>query len=100
MASNPELSDFEKGVIVGYPRNGRSIRGIASELKYPKSTVAYVIRKWKVSGDCRNVARPGRPTKLGVGDRRVLSRTIRKNRTLPIAHIREEFNKHQELLFR
>ena len=55
MASNPELSDFEKGVIVGYHRNGRSIRGIASELKYPKSTVAYVIRKWKVSGDCRNV---------------------------------------------
>ena len=53
--------------------------------------MAYVIRKWKVSGDCRNVARPGRPTKLGVGDRRVLSRTIRKNRTLPIAHIREEF---------
>ncbi|GIY92236.1 hypothetical protein CEXT_253791 [Caerostris extrusa] len=29
--------------------------------KYPKSTVAYVIKKWKVSGDCRNVPRVGRP---------------------------------------
>ncbi|GIY38094.1 hypothetical protein CEXT_762341, partial [Caerostris extrusa] len=30
---------------------------ISSDLKYPKSTVAYVIKKWKVSGDCRNVPR-------------------------------------------
>jgi transposase len=90
MPRSTELSEFEKGVIVGYHRNGRSIRDISSELKYPKSTVGYVIRKWKVSGDCRNVPRPGRPTKLGVRDRRVLSREIRKNRTQPLSHNREE----------
>ncbi|GIY68322.1 protein-tyrosine sulfotransferase [Caerostris extrusa] len=46
-------------------------------------------KKWKVSGDCRNVPRVGRPTKLG--NRRVLTREIRKNRTQPMALIREEF---------
>src|SRR5215510_11052761 len=91
MPRSSELSEFGKVVIVGYHRNGRSIRDISSELKYPKSSVGYVIRKWKVSGDCRNVPRPGRPTKVGVRDRRVLSREIRKYRTQLVADIREEF---------
>ncbi|GIZ00389.1 transposable element Tc1 transposase [Caerostris extrusa] len=86
-----ELSDFEKGIIIGYHKCGRSLRDISSDLKYPKSTVAYVIKKWKVSSDCRNVPRVGRPTKLGGRDRRVLTREIRKNRTQPMALIREEF---------
>ncbi|GIY48088.1 transposable element Tc1 transposase [Caerostris extrusa] len=67
------------------------LRDISSDLKYPKSTVAYVIKKWKVSSDCRNAPRVGRPTKLGHRDRRVLTREIRKNRTQSIALIREEF---------
>ena len=37
---------------------------ILKGLKYPKSTVAYVIKKWKVSGNCWNVPRVGGPTKL------------------------------------
>ncbi|KAG8181585.1 hypothetical protein JTE90_017334 [Oedothorax gibbosus] len=72
---------------------GRSLRDISSDLKYPKSTVAYVIKKWKVTGDRRNVPRVGRPTKLGDRDRRVLSIEIWKNRTQPMALIREE---HQQ----
>ncbi|GIY99296.1 hypothetical protein CEXT_289021 [Caerostris extrusa] len=55
MPRSSELSGFEKGIIIGYHKCGRSLRDISSDLKYPKSTVAYVIKKWKVSGDCRNV---------------------------------------------
>ncbi|GIX69291.1 transposable element Tc1 transposase [Caerostris extrusa] len=91
MPRSSEPSDFEKGIVIGYHKCGRSLRGISSDLKYPKSTVAYVIKKWKVSRDCRNVPRVGRPTKLGDRDRRVLTREIRKNRTQPMALIREEF---------
>ena len=91
MPRSSELSDFEKGIIIGYHKCGRSLRDISSDLKYPKSTVACVIKKWKVSGDCRNVPRVGRPTKLGDRDRRVLSREIRKNRAQPMALIRDEF---------
>ncbi|GFV17792.1 transposable element Tc1 transposase [Trichonephila clavipes] len=57
------------------------LRDISSELNIPKSTVAFVIKKWKVKGDCRNVVRTGRPTKLRDRDRRVLSKEIRKNFT-------------------
>ncbi|GIX76297.1 hypothetical protein CEXT_526731 [Caerostris extrusa] len=48
-------------------------------------------KKWKVSGDCRNVPRVGRPMKLGDRDRRMLIREILKNPTQPMALIREEF---------
>ncbi|GIX81749.1 hypothetical protein CEXT_133591 [Caerostris extrusa] len=91
MPRSSELSDFEKGIIIGYHKCGRSLRDISSDLKYPKSTVAYVIKKWNLSGDCRNVPQVGRPTKLGDRDRRVLTREIRKNRTQPMALIREQF---------
>ncbi|GIY64437.1 hypothetical protein CEXT_321831 [Caerostris extrusa] len=91
MPRSLKISDFEKGIIIGYHKCGRSFRDISSDLKYPKSTVAYVIKKWKVSGDCRNVPRVGRSTKLGDRDRRVLTREIQKNRTQPMALIREEF---------
>ncbi|GIY95305.1 transposable element Tc1 transposase [Caerostris extrusa] len=74
-----------------------TISAVLSALKYPKSTVAYVIKKWKVSGDCRNVPRVGIPTKPGDRDRRVLTREIRKNRTQPMALISEEFQ--QGVLF-
>ncbi|GIX90132.1 uncharacterized protein CEXT_35611 [Caerostris extrusa] len=70
MPRSSELSDFEKGIIIGYHKCGRSLRDISSDLKYSKSTVTYVIKKWKVSGDCRNVPRVGRPNKLGDRDRR------------------------------
>lgn len=34
------ISDFEKGIIIKYHRNGQSVRDISSELNYPKTTVA------------------------------------------------------------
>ncbi|GIY67845.1 transposable element Tc1 transposase [Caerostris darwini] len=93
MPRSSELSDFEKGIIIGYHKCGLSLRDISSYLEYPKSTVAYVIKKWKVSGDYRNEPRVGRPTKLGDRDQRVLSRELRKNRTQPMAVIRKEFQR-------
>ncbi|GFV82538.1 uncharacterized protein TNCV_3983281 [Trichonephila clavipes] len=91
MSRNSELSDFEKGVIVGNHRNGRFLRDISSELYIPRSPLAFVIKKWKVGGDCRNVLRPHRPTKLRDRNRQVLSKEIRRNRTKLVAHMLQEF---------
>ncbi|GFT52948.1 transposable element Tc1 transposase [Trichonephila clavipes] len=41
MPRNSELPDFEKGVIVGYHRNGRFFRDISSELNVAKPTMAF-----------------------------------------------------------
>ena len=68
MPRNSELSDFQKGEIVGYHRNGRSLKDISKELNIPKSTVAFVIKKWKMSGKYRNVLLPGRLKKLADRD--------------------------------
>ncbi|GIX75141.1 hypothetical protein CEXT_392761 [Caerostris extrusa] len=59
--------------------------GIYRRSEVPKIDSGLWIKEWKVSGDCRNVPRVGRPTKLGDRDRRVLTREIRKNRTQPMA---------------
>ncbi|KAJ8875702.1 hypothetical protein PR048_023601 [Dryococelus australis] len=52
-----ELSDFDKGVTVGCHLSGLSSREIAREVNRPKSTVAFVLRKWKVAEHCANAAR-------------------------------------------
>ncbi|GIY06052.1 protein-tyrosine sulfotransferase [Caerostris extrusa] len=91
LTTNKYLDTYANDDICGPEVRHGLRRNISSDLKYPKSTVAYVIKKWKVSGDCRNVPRVGRPTKLGDRDRRGLTREIRKNRTQPMALIREEF---------
>ena len=71
MPRNSELSDFQKGKIVGYHRNDRSLKDIFKELNIPKPTVAFVIKKWKMNGDYRNMLRSGIPKKLTDKDRRV-----------------------------
>ncbi|GFV79927.1 protein-tyrosine sulfotransferase [Trichonephila clavipes] len=102
MPRNLVLPDFEKGVIVGYNRRGQSLRDISSELNIAKSTVAFVIKKQKVSGDYRNVFRYGKPTKLRDRDRQVLSKEIQKKKTPSNrwpTHSRST-NKHLGLRFR
>ncbi|GIY49744.1 hypothetical protein CEXT_200431 [Caerostris extrusa] len=42
-------------IVIPSSKAQKRYRDISSDLKYPKSTVAYVIKKWKVSDDCRNV---------------------------------------------
>ena len=46
-----------------------------------------------MSGDCRNVLRPGRSMTLSDRDGRVLSKEIRKNRTKPMVHMIQQFPK-------
>ncbi|KAJ8894292.1 hypothetical protein PR048_006907 [Dryococelus australis] len=91
-ARGTELSDFDKGVIVGCHLSGLSSQAIARKVNRPKSTVAFVLRKWKVGGHCANAARSGRPPILTDRNRRSLKHRIVKNRTQPMATIRREFH--------
>ncbi|KAJ8888847.1 hypothetical protein PR048_008341 [Dryococelus australis] len=52
-----QLSDFDKGVIVGCHLSGLSSQAIARKVNRSKSMVAFVLRKWKVDGHCANAAR-------------------------------------------
>ncbi|GFX44327.1 transposable element Tc1 transposase [Trichonephila clavipes] len=90
MPGNLELYDIEKGVVIRYHINGQSLRDISSELNIPKLAVAFAV---KVKGDCLNVLRPSRSTKLRDKDQRVLSKEIRKQRLKLIAHRLQELQK-------
>lgn len=91
MSKRKELSDFERGVIVGCHISGKSIRAIAVELSQPRSTVGDVVKKWKTTGVGTRTAHVGRPRKLTERDRRVLKREVRKNRKKPLQIINSEF---------
>lgn len=64
MATCYELSDFERGVIIGCYRSGKSIYVISVELEHPKSTVPDVISKWRHSGITSARKHHGRKLKL------------------------------------
>ncbi|GIY78167.1 transposable element Tc1 transposase [Caerostris extrusa] len=94
MPRSSELSGFRERYNYRHHKCGRSLRSdISSDLRHPKSTVAYAIKKWKVSGDCRNVprARQTNETREIETDECSSLREIRKNSTQPMAHLREEF---------
>jgi transposase len=93
MPKTRELSDFERGEIVGLFKGDHSVRNIADILKIPKSTVQYVIKQYRDEGMVSTASRSGRPPLLSEQDERQLVRTARKNRQATLSEITEEFNK-------
>jgi transposase len=60
MGRSGELSDFERGLVIGCHISKKSVRDIATLLKLTKSTVGDVIVKWKREGTTTTKPRPGR----------------------------------------
>jgi transposase len=60
MGRSGELSDFERGLVIGCHISEKSVRYIATFLKLPKSVVGDVIVKWKHEGTTTMKPQPGR----------------------------------------
>jgi hypothetical protein len=69
MDRSGELSDFEHGLVIGCHISKKSVRGIATLLKLPKSAVGDVIVKWKREGSTTTKPRPGRLPLMADRDR-------------------------------
>ena len=78
MGRTKELSDFQRGTVIGCHLY-KSVRQISALLELPRSTVSAVIVKWKRLGATTAQARSGRPHKLTERDRRVLKCIAWKN---------------------
>jgi hypothetical protein len=50
MGRSGELSDFERGLVIGCHISKKSVMDVATLLKLPKSTVDDVIVKWEREG--------------------------------------------------
>ena len=72
MARTEELSDFQRGTVIGCQLSKKSVHKISAVLELPQSTVSAVVVKWKRLGATTAQPRSGRPHKLTERDRRVL----------------------------
>jgi transposase len=78
MGRSGELSDFGCGLVIGCHISKKSVRDIATFLKWPKSSVDDVIVKWKREGTTTTKPRPGRPLLMMDRDSRVLKKVVRE----------------------
>lgn len=93
MPKTRELTDFERGEIVGLSKGDHSVRDISNILQIPKSTVQDVLKKYRDQGMVSTASRSGRPPILSKQDQRKLGRLARNNRQATLEQITEELNK-------
>lgn len=86
-----ELSDFQRGEIIGAWKCGFSERKISEVLNYPKSTVHDVIFIYKNDGLETLPSRSGRPPILTERDNRHLMQILNKNHRTNINELCENF---------
>ncbi|KAL7842614.1 hypothetical protein SRHO_G00243030 [Serrasalmus rhombeus] len=91
MGRTEELSDFQRGTVIGCHLSKKSVREISAMLDLPRSTVSAVIVKWKRLGATTALPRSGRPHKLSERDLTVLERVANENRLSPVAALTTEF---------
>ncbi|KAJ8259468.1 hypothetical protein GJAV_G00169650 [Gymnothorax javanicus] len=91
MGRTQELSDFERGTVIGCHLSNKSVRQISALLELPRSTVSSVIVKWKHLGATTVQPRSGRPHKLSEKECEVLKSIVCKNRMCSIAALAAEF---------
>ena len=91
MDRTEELSDFQRGTIIGCHLSNKSVHQISALLELPRSTVIAVIVKWKRLGATTAQPRSGRPYKLAERDWRMLKREAWKNRLLSVVTLTTEF---------
>jgi transposase len=89
MVKKKELTDFERGKIIGYYEAGDSERAISEKTGYGKTTIHNIITKYCKTGAVTVAFRSGRPKKLTKRDKRHLKAVINKNRREPEEKIRE-----------
>ncbi|GFV90660.1 hypothetical protein TNCV_2223761 [Trichonephila clavipes] len=87
MSKSKELSELDRGRIVGYRLCGKSVREIADILQKPKSSVSDVIVKWKRRGSEKAEKRTGRPKILGKRSRITLKRVVKQTRKSSLVEI-------------
>ncbi|GFY05603.1 transposable element Tcb1 transposase [Trichonephila clavipes] len=92
-----DLSEFEKGMIVGMRCAGCSMTETAIYLGRARSTVSAVMTAYKKCGNATSGKHnSGRKRKLTDRDKRVLTRIVARKRKQSLSQITSEVNSQQE----
>src|SRR3954471_7400708 len=92
MPKGKELTDFERGEIIGLFKGKFSVRQIAEILNHPKSTVGNIIKKYKDQGLTTTAIHSGRPKILSERDERHLIKRQKKIEKILLKKLTEKFN--------
>ena len=90
MGRSQELSEFQRGTVIGCHLCNKSSREISSLLNIPQSTVSSIITKWKRLGKTATQPRSGRPRKVTERGQRMLKRIVQRGRRLSAQSIATE----------
>ena len=91
MGRTEELSDFQRGTVIGCHLSNKLVHQIYALLELLRSTISAVIVKWKCPGATAAQPQSGRPHKLTDRDRRVLKHIAWKNLRSSVATLTTEF---------
>jgi len=91
MSERRELTEFERGQIIGAWKFGHSEREIEETLGHPKSTVHDTIKRYRETSTVTPISRSGRPRILTDRDKRHIVRIVRSNRQQTTQQIRNNF---------
>src|SRR6266540_3806937 len=75
MVKTRELTDFERGKVIGLYKAGESERAISEKTGYGKTTIHNIISKYNEMGAISVASRSGRPKKLTLYEMGYNSRT-------------------------
>ena len=86
-ANYHQITDFERGRIIGLREAGLSIRDVAARVGRSVATIALCWRRWTENGEERRRPRSGRPR----------GTTVREDSSLRLAALRDRFSSTREI---
>ena len=92
MPQKHELTEFERGEIIGLWKGGHSERDINEILDIPKTTIHRTITDYKNSGKISAAPRSGRPPKFTERDVRHLAKIVKEDRQQSLEEITKKIS--------
>jgi transposase len=98
--STSELTDHQRHSIIALKQYANwSTSKIAKTIKTTNSTVNRTLKRWKQTGDVKDIERTGRPPKINISDpeNNYITEIIRKRRKLTGKQIQKELEKTHDI---
>ncbi|GFX40496.1 HTH_Tnp_Tc3_2 domain-containing protein [Trichonephila clavipes] len=93
MADYQDLSEFERGVIVGTREMGHIISEVVMKFGFSRTTISRVYREYRESSKISNLRHQcGRKKIMQERDQRRLTRIIKRDRCAALPQIAADFN--------
>ena len=92
MLKSIELSEFERGRIIGMWEAGLSERMIQKKSEHKKTTIHDTIVRYRDEGRVKSVPRSGRPVVASARDKRCLIKIVKEDRAQTLFDIKDQFN--------